>query len=237
MKSKLTKVLLASSLALACLTPAFANQTTVQINADIEEVLILQLEETGGTIVSGDEFELTPGFTFTNNEVFEFGTVDPYGVSAGAFNPINNVNPTGTFDHQLFVGANFEDETTYDLTGMSATDGAVYYVQGGYQLRALRTGALPMDVDADVDLGSEMDALIAPTVGGNTFAAGDPIVGRRCLPDNSTGCYVAPAPGVANLFTLQHNVPQGIDIGVFVPINIDISTSTAKTTSVTFWGT
>jgi hypothetical protein len=267
MKSKLTKVLLASSLALACLTPALASNTTITITAEIEEVLVLQIENTNNEIASGDDLDPQPGSPVAD-DIIDFDVVDPYAINAGSFSSANNINHTGTFDKQLYSDVNgptqfYDEGTTSNTIAGSDADGAVYFIQDGYQLRALRTGALPTEVDVGVDGTTPLPALVALS-GVNDYSDGSDVHGM--VSPDIVPIDTDPGPGVTleyppgsepyqnpgysyaytNLLDvddsdpvnptggLAHNVPQHIDIGIFVPVT---HAAGDTSTTITFYGT
>jgi hypothetical protein len=241
MKSKLTKVLLASSLALACLTPALASNTTITIDANIEEVVVLQVETADGndTIVSPDDLDPQPGSPGAD-DVLDFGTVDPYAINNDGSTSNNGIDPGVAPEKQLYVG-----NTVYDEGGNSTSvassdvEGALYFIQGGYQVRALRSGQLDTEVDVGVDGTTPLPALVALN-GTNDYSDGMTISGRvdPDITDPADPNYAYGDPTYSYAYTpfttLQHNVPKTIDVGIYVPVS---HAPGSTSTTITFYGT
>lgn len=217
----LKKAALITAASLAVLVPAaLADTTTFTINANVEEFVVLQVETTGNVIVSKDDMDPMPGSPATN-EVLNFGNVDPLAISPGTFTALNAAS--GTLAKQLLVSGVVEDETTFSGT-MAPTDGAIYYINGGYQLRGLRNDGGGATMNVDVQATGSLDAIVSPQAG-NAFNDGDTLAGRQT---------VGGAP--ATLFaTMALNSANIIDLGIVVPLTG--TTPGAQSTVITFTGT
>lgn len=178
-RNYLTGVLIGSALiGLNVLTPAaLANITGITIQAEVEPYVILQLETINDEIVSPDDMHLPPDVDEADvpdtNEILDFGTVDPAGSSPGDLEATNGPI-SGVLERRLLVSGVFEDPETFNGT-MTDSDGAVYFINDGYQLRGLRNdGQNSMEVDVEVTGGTALDAVV-DLANLNDFTVGDPI--------------------------------------------------------------
>jgi hypothetical protein len=235
MKSKLIKGFLGSALALAFALPSMATLTTITINAEVQDVVRLIIEKAGGDgsttaadIVSDDTPDASPSFTYGADEVLEFGIVDPYGISEGGTGTggyvATNAGAQTGLDKQLLVGSTIQDEATYNTSTLAATDGAIYFTEGDFQLRAFRStlGTVAVTVAADDGTNVALDAIVAPAAS-NDFSATSTLNGR----------ITANAAPVSYNPTMANNVPDVFDVGVVVPLN---TTTGLKQTVITFRG-
>lgn len=224
MKKKSYAKLLLSSIAIAVAAPAaLANVTSMTINAEVEEFVVLQIETNGGTIVSGDDLDPVAGSPAAN-EILDFGTVDSFCNSAGTLTATNGP-ASGTLGCSLLVGTTIEDAATY--TGpMTNADGALYHINNGYQLRALRNDGTPdMDVDVEITGATALDAVFDLDAA-NDFSDGSTIgtATRRTAGGGNTPLTTG----------MALNTPIPVDLGVFVPVS---QAAGATSTVITLTGT
>lgn len=222
---KALKIGLSAAFALSVAIPAaLANVTSITIEAEVEEFVVLQIETAAGVIVSGDDLDPSPGSPATP-EILDFGTVNPFGSVLSTLTAANGP-ASGTLARRLLIGNTFEDADNYTGAPAANTDGAVYYVNGGYQLRALRNdGELDMDVDVDVTGATALDALVDLDAN-NDFTVSSTVGANSIRP--SDGSVTALTTGMA----LNTGVP--IDLGIFVPIS---QPAGPTSTVITFTGT
>jgi len=206
---KCLKPLLAASLFMGLAIPAaLANVTSITIEAQVEDFVVLQIETAAGDIVSGDDLDPTVGSPPTP-EVLDFGFVDPLGQYVGTLVATNSP-ASGTLARRLLINDTFEDPDTYSGAPPANDEGAVYYVSGGYQLRGLRNDGQPdMDVDIEVTGATALDAFVDLT-GANSFTPGSSIAANSLR--QAGGGFSALTSGMA----LNTGVP--IDLGVFVTV-------------------
>lgn len=213
-----------SALALALATPAaLANITSLTIDAEVAEIVALEIETSGNVVVSGDDLDPSSSAPATN-EVLDFGTVDPLGINLDTLAAANTAS--GTLARRLLIGNTFQDADTYNGAPPANTDGALYYVDAGYQLRAFRNdGTASMNVDVAVTGASALNALVDLS-SANAYTVGDTIAG--------TSLRTAGAGNSSLVTAMPLNTPELIDLGVFVPMT---QASGATSTVITFTGT
>lgn len=218
-RQTLVRSLLGLGLASALALPsALANSTSVTINANVQSFVVLRLETASGTLVSDDDLDRLPSSPAAD-EVLDFGNIDQLGSSAGSLSA-TNAAASGTLTRHMYVGSQVQPVGTLPV---AANDGAVYHVDAGYQLRALRNdGASDIDVDVDVTGATALNALVA-TTGSNTYTSGTGLTGLR----------TAGAAASDLIDDMPLNTAQPLDLGVLVPLS-----QTAGTTStvITFTG-
>jgi hypothetical protein len=224
MIKKYFKPVALSSLALALAAPAaLANITSLTIDAEVAEIVSLEIETAGNIVVSGDDIDPSSSAPATN-EVLDFGMVDPLGINLDTLAAANTAS--GTLARRLLISDTFQNADTYNGAPPATTDGALYYVSGGYQLRAFRNdGTASMDVDVAVTGATALDALVDLNTA-NAYTVGDTIAGTSLR---------AAGAGPSSLITaMPLNTPELIDLGVFVPMT---QAAGATSTVITFTGT
>lgn len=217
----LAKVLLGTLLASGLALPsALANQTSVTINANVQSFVILRLETASGALVSDDDLDRLPTSPAAD-EVLNFGDVDQLGTSPGSLSAANGP-ASGPLNRHMYVGGQIKPQGTLPVN--PTNDGALYHVDGGYQLRALRNdGGTDIDVDVDVSGPTALNAVVALS-GANSYATGSSLDGLRTA-DASLSDLADDMP---------LNTPQPLDLGVFVPLS---QPAGQTSTVITFTGT
>ena len=214
MISKIKKILLASSFSLACALPALSFSTSVTIVANNATLLQLQLETAAGVVVSADIQKPRPQDPVAQASL-DFGTVDALAISPGTLTLVG-------LDRQLLISNTYRDEgASLATTSMAVTDGAVYFINNGYQLRHIKSNNATANISVGVGAGG-YDVVVADA-GLSAFASGTGIFGRRIA-------------GVTDSLTtgLANNTAFPIDIGLVVPLN---ATTGPKSTIITFTAT
>lgn len=201
---------------------AKADSTGVIIQAEIDEYLILQLETESGTIASPDNVDPMPGSP-NANAILDFGLVDPFAINSGTLTSTNGAPIAGSLNRVLKV--NTDLKSTHNNT--AEVDGALYVVENGYQLRALRnSGGTSTDVDVMIQSGSDALPAVVDGASINTFTNGSTLNNQS----------LRPADGVDRelLQGLENDTPYPIDLGIFVPVG---QSSGSTSTVITFTGT
>jgi len=221
-KKKYLRSFLAAALVTGLVVPAaLANVTSVTLEAEVEEFVVLQLETIANVIVSGDDLDPVAGSP-ASNEILDFGSIDPLGNNLGTLTAANGP-ASGTLARRLLIDNVFRDADTYSGSPPANTDGAVYYIDGGYQLRGLRNdGETTMDVQVDVSGGTALTALVDLTAN-NDFTDGATIAANALR-------TVGGAPTVL-VADMPLNTPEIIDLGLFVPVS---EPAGSKSTVITF---
>jgi hypothetical protein len=229
MSKRMNKVLLALAVSTMTVLPVLANSTDVTIQADVEDVLSVQLERvTDSVTVSGDDID--PTSSFAGNEVLNFGAVNPLALNSGAI--INRAltatnGTTGTVKAMVIdtAGKVYKADGTGSALPKATNDGAVYFVENSLQVRALRTGGANTLID--VSNTGAFKALVDVDTAYN-FADGQTINGVSFL--DKVGTIRA-----GGLSTIANNTPLPVDLGISVPFSQPVGNS--QTTVITFTGT
>lgn len=206
---------------------ALADTTDITINAEVNSVVALRIETTSnGTIVSDDDLDPVAGLPA--NEILNFGEVDALGSSLETLIGTNAV-ASGTLERDLYVGGVMRPVGA-GYTPSALTDGAIYHVDGGYRLRILRTdGEDNTEVDLDVsNTATSLDAVVMANAATNFDSGNTPTIYPK-------GTDTASGSAPFTLDTTSHTATQDLDLGVVVPLGLEIPTSPLVTnTTITF---
>lgn len=223
------KILHGVLLAVLVSSSALANETTLTIQADMADVLSVQLERTtDSVIVSGDDIDSSS--TFSTNEVMNFASVNPLGLDAGSLvnRSITGTNSTTGLLNSMVIDTSkklYKANGTGTPLPTSTNNGALYFVQNALQVRSLRTGGGTTLIDV-----SNVGAFSAVIENQATYNfANNTTVGANAFLDK-VGTLRS-----GGLATLNNNTPLALDFGIHVPFNQPAGN--AQTTMITFTGT
>jgi hypothetical protein len=229
MSKRMNRVLLAVSLAAVTVLPVLANSTDVTIQADVEDVLSVQLERVSDSItVSGDDIDSSS--TYAGNEVLNFGAVNPLALNSGAI--VNRAltatnGTTGTVKAMVIdnTGKLYTANGTGSALPKASNDGALYFTENTLQVRALRTGGAVTLID--VSNTGAFRAMV-DTESTYSFIDGQPVNAASFL--DKVGTIRA-----GGLATIPNNTPLPVDLGIHIPFSQPIGA--AQNTVITFTGT
>jgi hypothetical protein len=242
MKRNATKISLGIAVIIASISPAFANITNITINAELEEIASLQIESVNcGNVVSVDNVDASS--TLQQNEILNFGLVNPLGLETGTngaahavSRPETGINCTTFTLESMVIDTNYllhnpVEDASHPLPKGSTNLGALYFTRGAVQLRSLRTEALDMNVDVYNE--GDFDALVA--ISGGSFGQNSSFQPGTKIADRGPDTVVADLPYTTTGLTLENDKPQPIDLGIVVPYTMSLN-SPNKTTVITFKG-
>jgi hypothetical protein len=222
------KIYLGGLAAIITVMPVFANSTDIGIQADVEELVSLQLERTDtNAVVSDDLSSISP--VVASNEVLNFGGVNPLALSSGSIVSRNLTSANGTVGTIKAMvidtaGKIYKADGSGSPLPKATNDGAIYFVENSLQLRVVRAGATPTAISVS-NTGSFR--VLVEDASTYNFADGSTINTISFLDKVGT-------TRAGGLTTVDNNVPFPLDLGIHVPFS-QIG-GNAQTTVITFTG-
>jgi len=221
MTHKLLKGILAGTIGLVAILPAFANVTDLTIKATVADYQLLRLEDavSGLNVVTTDH-DTTQETIAALDKTIGFGTIDALGFSNGLFDGAGaGTAVTGAVEHKWVNDSNVLVAAD---PGALHRAGAVYFMNStafvtgtpgtGLQLRSVTSGGRKVKVEvknnSDNGVGNGNFIAIATSNSGG-FANGDALV--KLLADGSNS--------VVFKDSIDSNAVVPVSVGLYLPLS------------------